>query len=122
MLPSLALMLLAVLLWASGQLLMKQGTSNLILDLSPDKLVSTFWSIATNLFIMGGLILNFSGTFCYLAVLSRMPISWAYPLEGLTIVLVSLAGLVIFHEQIPLDRSLVIIMIASGIILVARSN
>ena len=57
----------------------------------------------------------------WLVVLSRVPLSVAYPLVGLSYVLVVLLSRLLFHEQVPAMRWAGVVVIALGIALVGMS-
>ena len=57
----------------------------------------------------------------WLVVLSRVPLSVAYPLVGLSYVLVVLLSKVLLHEQVPVMRWVGVAVIAAGIVLVGIS-
>lgn len=66
------------------------------------------------------------GIFCvsaivWLIVLSRVPLSTAYPFAGITYVTTALAGRFVLGETVPGIRWLGILLIVGGILLVSRS-
>jgi multidrug transporter EmrE-like cation transporter len=66
------------------------------------------------------------GIFCvsaivWLIVLSRVPLSTAYPFAGITYVTTALVGRFVLGESIPGTRWLGILLIVGGILLVSRS-
>jgi multidrug transporter EmrE-like cation transporter len=57
----------------------------------------------------------------WLVVLSRAPLSFAYPFAGLTYVLITAFSRFVLNERVPGFRWIGIALIISGIILVART-
>jgi undecaprenyl phosphate-alpha-L-ara4N flippase subunit ArnE len=56
-----------------------------------------------------------------LLVLSRVPLSFAYPFAGLTYLLISLFGKFVLREEVPFLRWLGIALIILGIVLVGKT-
>ncbi|HLI67208.1 MAG TPA: hypothetical protein VKU90_12665 [Caulobacteraceae bacterium] len=70
--------------------------------------------------IVGGLALYGVGTAVWLAVLSRAPLSTAYPFVGLSFVITAGLGWWLFHEPIGPARLAGTALVVAGIVLVAR--
>ncbi len=69
----------------------------------------------------GGACLTGAGVLTWLYVLSRADLSYATPFAGLGVVLISVASAVMLHEPVGLQRLLGTLIIAAGVVLVARS-
>lgn len=122
MLMTLIPLLLATLLGVAGQLLLKQGMSSMgALQLGTDSVFSILFKMATSPWVIGGLLVYASGTFFWLLVLNRAPLSYSYPFVALGIVVGFLAAWVIFREQIPPMRWIGLAVICGGLVLVART-
>jgi len=67
------------------------------------------------------LVLYAFGAFLWMAVLSRENVSWAYPFLGLTYVLVLVGGALIFKEPVTPAQIGGTLLVALGVLLVARS-
>ena len=76
-------------------------------------------AIATSPFIWGGLVTYGIGTLLWLFVLSKVPVSFAYPFVALGIVLTTLSGLLILGEQLSRLSMLGIVIVAIGIVTIA---
>jgi drug/metabolite transporter (DMT)-like permease len=64
-------------------------------------------------------ILCYVGTFAtWMAVLSRMDLSRAFPLTALTYVTLPLSALAFFGEHLPMKRMLGIVIILGGVVLI----
>jgi drug/metabolite transporter (DMT)-like permease len=111
-----------ILLNAAAQLLLKAGTNRLgLVSLVPETLLSTLWQLVTNLPIMGGLFLYGISVLTWIAGLSRVDVSIAYPLLSLGYVVNALAAYFLFGEMITWQRALGIGIILIGVYILARS-
>ena len=93
---TIVLMLGAVAFSATGQLLLKGGAKRLSAVGGPDFLIAA----ARDANVLAGLAAWAASTICWLYVLRVAPLSRAYLLSSLTYVLVPLAGVYIFGEQL----------------------
>lgn len=111
-----------ILLNAGAQLLLKAGTNRLgLVSLSLDTLPATLWQLFTNLPIMTGLGLYAISVLTWIAGLSRIDVSIAYPLLSLGYVVNALAAYFLFGEIITWQRALGIGIILIGVYILARS-
>jgi multidrug transporter EmrE-like cation transporter len=112
------LILVSVLLGAAGQVLLKMGA----VKLGPSAdLLSLLGRIVTNPHILGGFALYGVASVLWIAVLSRAPLSLAYPMLSLGYVIVLLASAYVFGETIPTVRVAGIAAIVVGLVLVSSS-
>jgi drug/metabolite transporter (DMT)-like permease len=119
---ALTYILISVLLGATGQLLLKHGMSIIgEVTLSPGAIGPVLWRMGTNLFVMGGLMLYVLDLVFWLAALSRVQLSYAYPFVGLSYVVMLLASWQLFNEQISPLRIAGTLVVGLGIILISRS-
>lgn len=122
MLMTLIPLLLATMLGVAGQLLLKQGMSQMgALQLSLASAPSIMLRMATSPYVIGGLLVYASGTFFWLIVLNRVPLSYSYPFISLGIVLGLLSAWGLFHEHIPPMRWVGMLVICAGTFIVART-
>ncbi len=114
----LVLIFISVLLGATGQVLLKMGALRLggVADLG-----LLLWRILTNPHILAGFALYGVASVLWIVVLSRAPLSLAYPLLSLGYVLVLLASAYVFGETIPAVRVAGIAAILVGLVLVGSS-
>ena len=123
MLRSLALIFVSVLIGVFGQLSLKTGMSHVgridaqALHQPLQLLVRVF----TTPIILAGIAMYIVGTLIWLVVLSRLDLSFAYPLVATTYVFTPLLANLILHEQIPGLRWVGIALIMLGVIVVARA-
>jgi drug/metabolite transporter (DMT)-like permease len=114
--------LLSVVGGAVGQILLKKGMTSIgPITLTTQTVLGTIWRMATNPYVIVGLMIYVSGTFFWLTALSRVPLSYAYPFAGLSYVLMLIASWAFLHEEITIVRLIGSGVIIVGVLLVARS-
>ncbi len=101
---------------ALAQLTMKMGMTRI--RLSGASGAELFRSIALSPFVIGGLALYGFGAVLWLMVLSKAPLSMAYPLVSLGFIFVALLSWSVLGETLPLTRILGIGLILAGVVLV----
>lgn len=117
------LILISVALAAVAQITLKTGMNQVtesagVVTLSG----SSLRAIATNPVVWFGLVLFGCSALAWLFVLSRVPLSFAYPFASLSYLLIVLADRFVFHETIPPARWAGVALIMGGIVLVARTG
>lgn len=114
--------LVAVVAGATGQVLLKKGMGSMgPLTLSTDQLLSILLRIATNPYVVIGLAIYVGGTVFWLAALSRVDLSYAYPFASLSYVVMLVASWQLFNEQISPMRLLGTLVVGLGVFLISRS-
>ncbi|WP_068094270.1 DMT family transporter [Novosphingobium rosa] len=116
-LQSLLLILLSVSLSAIAQLLLKLGVTKV----KQGSALSAGMAYATSPQIIGGFALYGLGAFVWLYVLSRLPLSAAYPFVGIGFVLTMAFGVLVLGESLSAMRLIGTALIAVGCVCVARS-
>jgi multidrug transporter EmrE-like cation transporter len=71
--------------------------------------------------LWAGLVLFGVSSFFWLVVLSRVPLSLAYPFVGISYILIVSFSRFVLHEQVPVLRWAGVAVIATGIVLVGLS-
>ena len=112
-----ALALISVLLSASAQLLMKVGMSG-ARSAAPPPVLDTILSVATNPYVLGGLGCYGLSAVLWLAVLSKMPLSMAYPLVALAIAIVVVLSGLLLGETLPFARVAGAALIIVGVVVI----
>jgi uncharacterized membrane protein len=113
--------LISVVTSAVGQILLKIGMNNMgSITLRLDDLVSVVWRMVTNPYVFIGLAIYLAGTVFWLAALSLVDLSYAYPFASLTYVIMLAASWLIFDEKISLGRLLGTAVIGIGVLLIYR--
>jgi len=114
--------LISVLAGALGQILLKKGMGAMgPLTLSMDQVGGILWRIASNPYVVIGLLIYVCGTLFWLVALSRVDLSYAYPFASLSYVVMLAASYFLFHENITPMRLLGTGVICLGVILISRS-
>ena len=110
-----ALLIVAIVLSTFGEVLLKAGVNRIeTITFSPGTLVRAF----TQWQVLAGFVLLFGGSLFWLAVISRVHLSIAYPLLAIGYILTTLWALIFLKEPVPASRWLGIGAICSGIVLV----
>lgn len=123
MLKTAVLAIVGVMVATGGQLLLRAGMERVgyIGANRVAKPVTLAVQIASEPRVLVGLVLFAISAVMWLVVLSRIPLSLAYPFAGLTYVFVVVFSKFVLNEEVPGIRWLGLALIVSGIILVGRS-
>lgn len=117
------LILLGVLLNATAQLLLKAGMTQIgHFEFSANNLIPIGLKVAGNLPIVGGLCLYVASVVVWLLVLSRVQVSFAYPMLSIGYIVNAFAANYFFGEPLTSVRMLGIFIIIGGVYLVAQTN
>jgi multidrug transporter EmrE-like cation transporter len=122
----LILLLIGIGLSVTGELLLKHGMNRFreqfgVLDLSLATLVPTLVRVFTQPAVLLGFVFVFGASIFWLAVLSRVHLSFAYPLLAFGYVVTALLARLLFNEPISATRWTGIVVICLGVVLVART-
>ncbi|WP_166239350.1 EamA family transporter [Paenibacillus turpanensis] len=109
---------ISILLGASAQIMLKKGSG--ALNGVKGSLVDTVMKVALNPFIIGGFVLYGLSAVTWVAVLSKMKLSVAYPLVSLSYVIVVIASYFIFKETIVWTQIVALAFIVIGVLLLVR--
>lgn len=110
-----AVLLANVGLLVCGQVFFKWGLGSLKGGLS----VSNVLVLFLNPWIILGLILYVLATVLWFYVLSKLPLSLAYPLQSMSYVFGLLASRYVLHEQVHWSRWLGVLIILLGVAVIA---
>jgi drug/metabolite transporter (DMT)-like permease len=111
--------ILSVIAVDTGQLLLKNGMSNI--NLAPGSYVTGMISAFSSPFVIAGLIIIIMSSMLWISVLSKSDISFAYPMLSMGFIFVSIVSLFLFNEKITLIRWAGIFFISSGVFMMTRS-
>lgn len=118
----LPLIFFAVLLNTGAQLLLKAGMNRIgHFDFVVSKLFTIGTQIFLNPFVLIGLCSYVVSVAVWLLVLSRVDVSFAYPMISLGYVFSAITAYYLFDETLSITRMAGIIIILCGVYLVARS-
>ncbi len=110
----------SVLLAVAGQLLMKKGMM-LFGTFPVSQLLYKLIPMFFNPFVFFGFVCFGLSSIFWLVVLSRLPLSLVYPMVSVAYVVVAIASIIFFKENVTLVRWIGIIVIVTGVILISRS-
>ena len=117
---SIIYILISVLGSAVGQLLLKKGMNSMgPVTLSMDQFLNVVWQMATNLNVVIGLAIYLVGTVFWLAALSRVDLSFAYPFASFQYILLLVASWLLFGESITAGRLIGTVVIGIGIFILS---
>ena len=116
------LILLSVLCGVAGQTVIKIGVSQPGAAEAAAGFLPLVTMILRSPLVMLGLVLYALGALAWIAVLARVDLSVAYPALALNFILVTLSSHFLLGENVPGMRWLGVLVICSGIFLVARSS
>jgi len=118
----LPLILLGVLLNAAAQLCLKQGMRQIgYFAFSLENLLPIGFKTALNPFVFTGLACYVVSVVVWLLALSRVEVSYAYPLLSVGYIVTAFAGQYFFGESLGPTRWAGIIVICVGVYLITRS-
>ncbi len=118
MIIALGVLLIAILLGACGQIALKTGLNRL--GVRPAPLV-VLRSIFLQWQVTAGFLCYALSSLLYLLALSRLELSYAYPMVALSYVVVSVLSWKFLGENVPLMRMIGLAAICAGVIIVALS-
>jgi multidrug transporter EmrE-like cation transporter len=119
---ALSIALLSVLLNAAAQLFLKAGT-NIVgtVSFGDTNTINTLLQIARVPWFWAGFACYGISLFTWIATLSRLPVSVAYPLVSIGYVVNALAAWWLFGESITMQKMVGVGFIIVGVILVSTS-
>ncbi|MDR7519781.1 MAG: 4-amino-4-deoxy-L-arabinose transferase [Armatimonadota bacterium] len=119
----LALALAAVALNAGAQLLLRSAMHGVEGGVtSARQFASLLPGLMTSPAILGGLACYILSLGVWLVVLSRLPVSVAYPLQSLGYVMVVLSATVLLNEPLTANKLLAVALIVLGVLFLARGH
>lgn len=119
---TLALILFSVVVTAAAQIVLKAGMTGDAVRRAIDTGFGyrTIAIVFLNPLVISGLLLYFGAAMVWLVVLTRAPVSVAYPFVALGFVLTALFGKMLFQEELTSIRIVAIFLICIGVALLAR--
>ena len=118
----LPLILTGVLLNAAAQIVLKQGMRSIgIFAFTLDNLIPIGLRVGMNPFVLLGIGFYGISVVVWLMVLSRVDVSYAYPMLSVGYIVAALAGRLFFGEPVDLTRWAGIITICMGVWLITRT-
>jgi multidrug transporter EmrE-like cation transporter len=119
---SFALILIGVLLNAAAQLMLKAGTNAIgVIGAGQGTWASQVVAVVLQPFIVGGLACYVFSVAIWIAALSRVPVSVAYPMLSIGYVVNAVAAHYLFGEALSATKFGGIAVIIAGVWIVSRS-
>jgi len=116
---ALGLLLLAILLASLGQILLKLG----LRSLGPGAgATEALRSIVTNAMVFGGFASYGLSSLVYIIAISKLPLSYAYPMVAISYVIVAVLSWMLLNEQVPPLRIAGLAVIIVGVVMLALSQ
>jgi len=114
--------MLGVLLNAAAQLFLKEGMRRIgYFEFTWANALPIGLQAAGNIFVLGGLLCYAISVAVWLMVLSRVEVSYAYPLLSVGYIVNAVAGYYLFQENLSLTRITGIVIICLGVYFVTKS-
>lgn len=119
---SILLILTSVVLAVTGQLLMKHGMGQIgFVELEASAVIQMVGKALANIFVLLGIGCYVVSVVFWLLILSRVELSFAYPMISLGYVIVMILSWVIFRENVTLLRVIGTLTIVLGVFLISRT-
>jgi multidrug transporter EmrE-like cation transporter len=123
------LILFSVLLGVGGQIAIKHGvgmasgggTSEIVHSLSPRSILGFLQSAVVNRFVVLGFVCYGISAASWLVILSRVDLSFAYPMISIGYILVVILSKYIFDEPVTSFRIAGTLLVCAGVLLLLRS-
>lgn len=116
-----SLILLGVLLNAGAQLLLKAGMSHIgHFSFTMANALPIGFKAFTNFYILSGLLSYVISVLVWMMVLSRVQVSYAYPMLSIGYIVNAVAAYFLFGEALTLSRIIGITVIVIGVFLIAK--
>ncbi len=118
------LTLTSVFLATAGQLMLKTGMARVgyIGTERLGKPLQVIWDVIRTWQVLIGLTLFVLSAITWLVVISRVPLSLAYPFAGITYVLLAMFSKFVLKEHVPYLRWVGVALIVAGVVMVGRTS
>ncbi len=117
---NIVMILASVLLNALAQLLIRKGML-CIGEVGVTSLFANLGVMITNAWLWGAMLSYAVSILLWMAVLSRVEVSFAYPFLSIGYIVAAVVGYAVFNEHLSATRIAGIIVICLGVILISRS-
>lgn len=114
------LILVSVLLNCTAQLCIRKGML-LVGETGMSNMITNIGAMITNLWLWGAMICYAFSIFLWMAVLSKVEVSFAYPFLSVGYVVAAVVGYYFFGEALSVIRIVGIVIICIGVYLISRS-
>ena len=115
------LILLSTVFTVAGQLFFRKGMLDIgEISFSLQSLGKTLGETASNGYVISGFILFALGAIFWLVILSKVEVSYAYPIGSLGYILLLFASWLFLGETVPLSGWMGVLLICLGIFFITR--
>lgn len=115
-------MIFSLLLSVAGMLLLKKGMIKVgQVSLLNSNIIKTVFRMLTNFYVIIGGFVYVASLGLWLVVLSKLDVSYAYPIVSINYVIIAVASKFFFKEKVSRLRWFSIFIICLGVILVSLS-
>lgn len=114
-----ALIFISLALGTTGQLLLKKGVG--MSELKKDEIIKKIFRYLFNPYVITGILFFIVSALLWIIMLSKIELSYAYPMISLSYILIAIFSKLLFKENISKLRWLSIAIIIVGVILVTLS-
>ena len=114
------LILVSVLLNCTAQLCIRKGML-LVGETGMSNMITNIGAMITNLWLWGAMICYALSILLWMAVLSKVEVSFAYPFLSVGYVVAAVVGYYFFGESLSVIRIVGIVIICIGVYLISRS-
>lgn len=117
------LMFSSVFLCSVAQLLVKKGMTVLgVYSFSFSHLLSLVIAVFTNIYLFSGMVCYGVSVLIWMIVLSRVPVSVAYPVSSLGFIVTTVFAYFLFNEMITFNKVMGIGFICLGVYLIFSTH
>lgn len=109
------LILVSLITMTAGQLLLKHALNRLELEKTDRRRKQAWWIFAGSI---GSMTISF---FLSVGLLQKMDLSYFYPFQGLTVIMIAFSSAFFFKERLSLPLISGILLITVGVVLVSMS-
>jgi drug/metabolite transporter (DMT)-like permease len=113
---SFALILAALITFVAGQLLLKKG-----MELTVERTSAAVGDRGYKAFLIAGISAMTISFFLTLGLLQRFDLSYLYPFQGLSVILIAITAAITLREKLTLQLAIGALLISAGIFLVSMS-
>lgn len=124
------LIIFSVVMGVAGQLALKHGvgavadrsSSRILQSLDRESIFTFFTGAATDKFVILGFALYLLSALSWLIILSRVDLSFAYPLISIGYILIMVLSKLIFNEQLTSLRVAGTLMVCAGVFVISLAE
>lgn len=110
-----------ILMGSIAQILLKVGMKNNNINMNFGNIIKNLVRIYLNKFVIMGSIIYGTSMILWIAVLSKIELSYAYPMVSMNFVIVAILSKILFKEHVSRTRWISIIIIVFGVALLSAS-